>query len=172
VAAIVAAEFRERRRLEHEQEIQRLEIEERRWSTLREERLRAYSTFARLTKTVDAENPSPAPALAEAHSEIEMLTDNPELTTAAAVLLQRWGVAWERSRKALEAGAENPYGMPEFQTLRDELDSRRTIFLRLARAEVAPKALRRKEPPEVATPAEPRPGPERGLKQRWWEFWR
>jgi hypothetical protein len=105
VVAIGAGELRDRRRLEHEREMQ--ELEEHRMTRLREERLRAYSTFARLTKTVEAENPTPGPALAEAHSEIEMLTDNPELRTAAAVLLQAWGEAWNIARAELERGADN-----------------------------------------------------------------
>jgi len=54
---------REAKLQEYEQERQEREIEERRWATLREERLRAYSTFAKLTKIVDAKNPSPQAAL-------------------------------------------------------------------------------------------------------------
>jgi hypothetical protein len=143
VVALVAAEVRDRRRLKHEQEMQQLEIEEQRWSTLREERLRAYSTMARLTKAVEAENPDPAPALAEAHSEIEMLADNPELTKVAAVLLQTWGTAWEHARGALDRGVEDPYGTTEFKALRDLLDGHRTTFIRLARDELQAKPLSR-----------------------------
>jgi hypothetical protein len=160
VAAIVAAEVRDRRRLDHEREMQQLELEERRLSTLREERLRAYSTMARLTKIVDAENPDPAPDLAEAHSEIEMLTDNPELTTAAAVLMQAWGDAWDRARAALEAGAENPYGSSEFKTLKELLDRHRTTFIRLARDEMKVEPPSHSELAEGFTPL-PRPFPAR-----------
>jgi hypothetical protein len=141
VVAIGAGELRDRRRLEHEREMQ--ELEEHRMTRLREERLRAYSTFARLTKTVEAENPTPGPALAEAHSEIEMLTDNPELRTAAAVLLQAWGEAWNIARAELERGADNPYGAPDFMMYRDLLDGHRTTFLRLARDELQAKPLSR-----------------------------
>jgi hypothetical protein len=138
VVAIVVGGLRERSRQDHERKMQRAELEGQRIAKQREERLKAYATFARLTKKVDAENPSPAPALAEAHSEIEMLSDNPELVTAATVLLQTWGTAWEHARKALEGGTANPYRTTEFMTLRDQLDDQRTAFIRLAQDEFKP----------------------------------
>jgi flagellar biosynthesis/type III secretory pathway M-ring protein FliF/YscJ len=99
---------REAKRQEYEQERQEREIEERRWATLWEERLRAYSTFARLTKIVDPKNPSPQAALGDARSEIEMLADNSELLQAAAMVLRDWGHAWEYTRQKIEEGEEDP----------------------------------------------------------------
>ncbi|MDQ3913145.1 MAG: hypothetical protein M3305_15520, partial [Actinomycetota bacterium] len=75
VLALLLANRREARRQGHEREMQRLEIEERRWSTLRDERTRAYSTLARLMATAAGE-PEPVRELSDAHSEIELLTDD------------------------------------------------------------------------------------------------
>jgi len=145
---------REAKRQEYEQERQEREIEERRWATLRDERLRAYSTFARLTKMVDAKNPSPETALGEAHSEIEMLTDNAELILAATILLQEWGEAWESAQRVIEEGEESPYSTAEFINFRNRLDSRRTVFMRLAKDETQP-------------PVPPRPSQE-SVQRPWW----
>ena len=134
----------EEKRQEYEKARQEMEIEERRWATLREERLRAYSTFARLTKMVDAKNPSPEKELAEAHSEIEMLTDNAELILAATILLRDWGEAWEYGRRVIEE-EENPYSTEEFVSMRDRLDGRRTVFMRLAKDDTKLPALPRSE---------------------------
>jgi hypothetical protein len=86
VVAIVANEIRDRRRLQHEREMQQLKIEERRWSTLRDERIRAYATLARLTKRVDesVENPE-LPAVVEAHSEVGLLAENPKLLISTQI---------------------------------------------------------------------------------------
>ena len=133
----------EEKRQEYEQARQEREIEERRWATLREERLRAYLTFARLTKMVDAKNPSPETALGEAHSEIEMLTDNADLILAATMLLRDWGEAWEYGRRVIEEGGENPYSTAEFINVRNRLDGRRTAFMQLAKYETKPPAIAR-----------------------------
>ncbi len=158
VVAIVVGLLRELSRQEHERKLKHAELEEQRITKLREERLKAYATFARLTKIVDARDPSPGPALAEAHSEIEMLSDNPELPTAAAVLMSTWGAAWEYTREELERGVMDPYGTAEFKTLRDRLDGLRTTFIRLARDEVKPKPLSHLESREGSTAAEALPG--------------
>ena len=72
LAAIAAAEVRDCRRLKHEREMQLGEIEEQRWSSLRDERIRAYSALTRLTKRMDVDTRNPTlPAVAEAHSEVD-----------------------------------------------------------------------------------------------------
>jgi hypothetical protein len=139
LGAIAAAEVREYRRQKHEKAMKAVELEGQRMSKLREERLKAYSTFARLTKSVDAANPSPAPPLVEAHSEIEMLAENPELRKAADGLLQTWVSAWQSARNALNAGAENPYNAPGFKNHRKSLDAQRSAFIQLAKEELGQK---------------------------------
>lgn len=56
--AILANELRDRRRLKHERESQRLEMEEQRLSKLREDRLRVYSDLARVTKVIEPVPPN------------------------------------------------------------------------------------------------------------------
>ncbi len=149
---------REYRRLEHEQEMQRLELEERRWTTLREDRIRAYSALARLTGTVAAGGPHPVRELSEAHSEIELLTDDARVREAADMLVQAAGHAWQTARNAHDAGADNPYGTPQFEITRKLLDARRRAFIEFAKEEVAPRALSREEVPHGSIPSEALPG--------------
>jgi hypothetical protein len=116
---------REAKRLKHEREMK-----------LREERLKAYATFARVTKNIDASEPYQTKDLAEAHSTIELLTDNSELQQATE---QLW-VAALRWRKVAshhyEKGVENPYAQPDTEHARDSVDQRRNEFLRLAKEDL------------------------------------
>jgi len=89
--------------------LQRAELEDRRLSRLREDRLKAYSTLARLTKVVEAEEEYPHKAIAEAHSEIELLTDNRPLQEAAWKVFQASADAWQVGRTAFDKGIKHPY---------------------------------------------------------------
>jgi hypothetical protein len=129
-----------------ERDRQEREIEERRWATLREERIRAYATMARLTKTVEPEVEDPVPALAEAHSEIEMLTDDPQLRTRADVLLQLWIDVWQSVKKARNEGVENPYDVQEIKIKWNLMDGHRTTFIQLAKDETKPPRPRQQHP--------------------------
>ena len=99
--------------------MQRLEIEERRWSTLRDERTRAYSTLARLMATAAAGAPEPVRELSDAHSEIELLTDDDRVGEAAGELVQVVRQAWLTARNSHDSGVENPYATPQFETTRN-----------------------------------------------------
>ncbi len=116
---------REAKRLEHERQMK-----------IREERLRAYATLARLTKSVEATEPYQSKDVAEAHSEIEMLTDNSKLKVAADRLLGdalRWR---KKARDWYIEGAENPYSHPEVVHARETTDRARNEFIRLAKEEL------------------------------------
>jgi hypothetical protein len=65
VVAIVAGVISERGRQRHDRELR-----------LRDDRIRAYAAFARRMNWVAAREPLDTRELAEAHSEIELLTDN------------------------------------------------------------------------------------------------
>jgi hypothetical protein len=158
VVAIVANEFRDRRRLKHERETQQREHEERFRSRLREERIRAYATLARLTKRVDVSVEEPElPAVAEAHSEVELLAENPKLREVSDELFQTWESAW---RSVRNAGAPDPYDVPGFKNVRGLLDGLREAFIELAKDEIGVKTLSREEPPEGSIPTEPTDDPE------------
>jgi hypothetical protein len=57
LVAIVAGDLRERNRQKHDQKIQLVELEAQRLSKLREDRLQAYSTLARLSKVIEPTPP-------------------------------------------------------------------------------------------------------------------
>lgn len=139
VVAIVVGWLRERSRQDHELKLQRTELEGQRIAKLREERLKAYSSFARLTKTVDYKNESPAAPLVEAHSEIEILADNPELRKAADSLLETWVSAWESASSAHKAGSPNPFQTPGFKNRKGLLHAHREAFIEFAKEELGRK---------------------------------
>lgn len=126
--------------------MQRLEIEERRWSTLRDERTRAYSTLARLMATAAAGEPEPVRELSDAHSEIELLTDDDRVGEAAGELVQVVRQAWLTARNSHDSGVENPYATPQFETTRKLEDAHRRAFIQLAKENVAPRTLSWEEP--------------------------
>jgi hypothetical protein len=134
-----------------ERDRQEREIEERRWATLREERIRAYATMARLTKTMNPEaEEDPVPALAEAHSEIEMLTDDHQLKVYADALLGDWKALWKFVQEAREQGVENPTGMSGFKVKWDLIDYNRDAFIKRAKAETKPPSRPRQRPGRTA----------------------
>jgi len=72
IAAIVAAEVRERRRLEHELK-----------SRLRDERIEAYRKLLAATSTAHFDDPEAIRAIAKAYNEIALLAETQELVEAA-----------------------------------------------------------------------------------------
>jgi hypothetical protein len=79
VAATVAAEFRGRRRLVNEREMQ-----------LNKERRQAYETLSKLRKVMDIQNPQAVPEVLEAHAQMEILSRTPKLLEAADKLVRTW----------------------------------------------------------------------------------
>ncbi len=64
-------------------------MEDRRLTKLREDRLRAYSELARVTKVLRPTAHGEAGDLVEVLSEIELLTDDPQLLKIAAELVSK-----------------------------------------------------------------------------------
>jgi hypothetical protein len=79
VAATVAAESRDRRRLVNEREMQ-----------LNKERRQTYETLSKLTKVMDFQNPQAIPEVLEAHAQVEILSGNPKLLEVADKLVRTW----------------------------------------------------------------------------------
>ena len=75
---------------------------------LRDERSRAYAAFAGLTNWVTAHEEPNIRELAEAYSEIELLTDNDQLKEAAYLLLEAVGKARDTVQSTIHRGGENP----------------------------------------------------------------
>lgn len=145
-----------RDRQEHERLLKEAEIEEGRMTRQREDRLRAYSTLARLTNQVNAEEQAPVIEVSGALSEIEILTDNPELKRASDALVGAWEAAWQSAFDAFHAGAKDPHD-PKLMRVAKE---RRTTFIRLVKEEITPKVQAHQEPTQGSTPEEALPGSE------------
>jgi hypothetical protein len=132
LVAIVAAELRERNRQNHEQKLQRAELEAQRLSRLREDRLQAYSTMARVTKVIRPAPPEKIADLVEILSEIELLTDDPQLFETAGKLVALAGdtrmTAWRRQ--------EGRATQKEVERTKKELTECRREFVRLAKEEL------------------------------------
>jgi len=74
--------------------------------------------------------------LAEAYSEIDLLTDNDKLKEAAILLLEAVVKARDTARSTINQGGENPYGTPQYITVRDLWGKSRSDFIRLAKEEL------------------------------------
>ncbi len=136
LTTIVAAELRDRRNAANQREMQRLELEERRLSTLRNERIKAYSTLARLTKSIWFEAPEyPLPALYEALSQVEILAGDPELKAAAEGLVDKWASAWEAAYEARLKG-DSAFAAPGFEEAEAQLIPLRNTFIERAKKEL------------------------------------
>jgi hypothetical protein len=113
---------------------------------LRAERREVYAKMARLTKVVLAEKPFQIEDLAEAHAEIQLLTDNQELVGQAQRLMESAAEARKAARDYYEKGIERPYSLPIVASKLQELNKQHLEFLRLAKQEL-------------------------GSTRPWWRFW-
>lgn len=132
LVAVVAAELRERNRLKHGERMQLGEFEAQRLSKLREDRLQAYSTLARLTKVIQPAQTEKVTDLVEILSEIELLADDPQLFKTAGK------VAGLVARTSYELNKFNQgrTTQAEVDSARDELNECRREFIRLAKEEL------------------------------------
>jgi hypothetical protein len=145
LVAIVAADLRERNRQKHDQKMQLVELEAQRLSKLREDRLQAYSTMARRTKVIEPTRPPKVADLVETLSEIELLTDDPQLLETAGKLVP----LAERTRAAAQEHQEGRKTPAEVERTLDELTECRREFIRLTKEELA-------RTPAIAGAAQPR----------------
>ena len=139
-AAIVAAEFRDRRRLVNEREIQ-----------LNSERRQAYATLAQLTaRPMDVSNPEVLSEVYEAYEMAEILSEDERVLEAADELVRMWSEAWGSANRAVAEAAEgdpHPFYTPQFQSQVDRLPDLRSAFVARAREEIGVKQKKRLEPP-------------------------
>ena len=133
IVALVAAEARDRRRLQQERRLKEKELDEARWSARREERREAYARLAGLTNNVDAEaQPSVLIDVAAALSSVQLLCEDPKVYKAASVLVDTWEKAWRRAALAHERGDKNTHD-PALMGLGKQHQAE---FVRLARIEL------------------------------------
>jgi hypothetical protein len=160
VVAIVAAEFRDRRRLKHEREMQ-----------LNEARREAYANLSKLTKGMNIENTEAVPEVREAHAQVEILGGNPELLDVADTLVRMWTGAWQSARRAHEEGA-SPWDAPGYKNLENLLPGLRAAFLDRTREELGVKGRSAgARELEASPPDDALPGPETAASRPWWRRW-
>jgi len=124
VVAIVADSLRERGRRQHEMA-----------KGVREERVRAYATFARLTKWVDESQPYKYTDLAEAHAEIELLADDAKLREEAGLLLQT-AMLWRKTARDFHEKGGGTARKEKIKAAKEQVDEHRAAFVRLAKKEL------------------------------------
>ncbi len=105
---------------------------------LHEERLQAYAAMARVTKTIVATSPHENTDLAEAHAEIQLVTDNRELINIASGLVETMdgarGIRWELEQE----GNPNPFDDPKLKVPKERVERERAEFIRRAKDDLRP----------------------------------
>ncbi len=138
IAAIAAAEIRDRRRIEQEKN-----------SRLRDERIEAYRKLLAATTTAHVDREGVA-ALSEAYAEISLLAGTKEIDRAAA----RVWTSYANTQK-IAAKSQNPQNASSssfFASYLRRAEAAREHFLELAREEL------QVEPSQGSTPGEALPG--------------
>jgi hypothetical protein len=98
---------------------------------LTDDRQKAYATMARITKNMEVSEPYKIGDLADTHSEIEILTEDPRVLEAAGQLLHAASEARIHRNKK-----ENVHTKRWFDEAKEKLDQRRNGFIDLARKEL------------------------------------
>ncbi len=80
---------REKQQADHREMLKVTEFEEARLLRLRDERIKAYTEFARLTYTYQGYNPAAISDVVAAYSTVRILEGNPALKDAADLLYQK-----------------------------------------------------------------------------------
>jgi hypothetical protein len=119
---------REANRQEHE-----------RTSMLREEKRQAYATMARITKRIQATEPHTDTDLAQALSEIELVTDNTNLIDTSGSLVQAMAEARSVLWDLEEANFKRPFRTPRYREAKRRVEEQRAEYLRLAKDELRHK---------------------------------
>ena len=114
---------REARRLDHERKMK-----------LRDDRQNAYATMARITKNMEVSEPYEIGDLADTHSVIEILTEDPRVLEAAGQLLHAASEA--RQARVHRNKTENVHTKRWFDEAKEKLDQCRNGFIDLARKEL------------------------------------
>ncbi len=113
-------------------EMKEAELEAQRTLRLRDERIKAYSTLARLTKAIWLDAPGDLlPIVYEALSEVEILADDPKLKETAEKLVDTWATAWESASEARLGGAgqlSSPFDAPGYRNVEYLLRNLRNAF--------------------------------------------
>ncbi len=135
IVALVAAEIRDRRRLQHERDMKEAEIEAGRDDRVRDERIAAYRKFLSATSRARMDREG-VQALAEDYAEISLLAGSDELDRAAARVWVDCGQAQKIARRMQEEKGEAVDRTSEFAQALTKVGNARDHFLKLAREEL------------------------------------
>jgi hypothetical protein len=119
-----------------QQAMQQAEIAEKKQTDLRTERREAYRTLTRITKTVDPTQPYALGDLSDAYSEVELLTESPEVLQAAAELYNAAFQARKVARAKYNAGYLRPEKDEFVKKVIERSQEKRLAFLDAARVEL------------------------------------
>jgi hypothetical protein len=149
ISALISAEARDKRRIEHERE-----------SRLREERIGAYRKLLAATSSAHVDRDG-VRALGEAYEEISLLAGSDELDRAAARVWVEYGKTEKVSRRKPEDWGPGEDHAANFAQALDKARIARERFVRLAREELGVKGRYAGfRDLEGSTPGEALPGPE------------
>ena len=127
IATLLFTYYSNAQRLEHERNMK-----------LHEERLKAYAAMARVTKAIVATSPHENTDLAEAHAEIELVTDNQELINIASELVRVMdnarGIRWELE----QVNTQDPFQEPKMSVAKKRVERERAQFIQRAKEDLGP----------------------------------
>jgi hypothetical protein len=115
---------------------QRLEHE--RTLKLREDRLKAYATMARVTKAIVASPPNEDTDLGEAHAEIELVTDDQELVNIGSELVKASASARQVLWELEKLNTQDPWQEPKMRVAKQRLEKERAQFIERAKKDLGP----------------------------------
>jgi hypothetical protein len=160
---------RELRRLRHERDLKEAEFEDKKRAELREERRKAYRTMSQITLFLNPREEYEFTDLAEAYSEIQLLTTSPAVLTSAWNLFGEANKARKRARDAYKAGIKDVANDPLTRISFAESQEMRKRFLDAAREELELSSLPALEAgmiiPRVVAPSQADDAP---AHRSWW----
>ncbi len=121
--------------LEHAERMKQMELDEARQQRLRDDRIKAYMSFAKMTATVNPREEYALSDLAEGFAEIEVLGSSEEAVRWAKDLYDWSLVLRERSREAYRAG-EDPTKDAGARDALAYVRNARELFMKAARDDV------------------------------------
>jgi type II secretory pathway pseudopilin PulG len=154
---------------ELQERMQQADLEERRRTDLRTERRGAYRTMGRITTTVDASKPYELVDLAEAHFEIEILTNSAEVQEAAAELYRAPFDARRLARDAWKARIRPATKDAEVKVAIRRMHELKGRFVDAARSELGlpPRPMQARYPLEIRQVILPS-GAQESSEGPWW----
>lgn len=149
--------------------LQQVDLEEKKQADLRTQRREAYRTMGRLGTTVDPSKPYELADLAEAHFDVEMMSDSAEVQEAAANLYRAAFDARKEARRAWKSRVRPAHKDPDVELAVRRAHEMKGRFMDAARKELGlpPRPMQRQYPLEIRQVMMP-PVAQDGSRFPWW----